>query len=55
MTGTAEHSMQRIAQCSFQRISIQSTIRLHVSYRRFDGAPTFDHGLQPPGDSSTLP
>jgi hypothetical protein len=57
MTGTAEHSMQRIAQCSFQRISIQTTIRFHVSYRRFDadGAPTFDHGLQPTGDSTPLP
>ena len=35
--GTTQHGMQRITQCSFEWISTQTTIRLHVTNRGFDG------------------
>jgi hypothetical protein len=49
------HAMTRgIAQLTFQWIPIPSILRFHVSYRRLNGTPTFDHGLQSARDASAL-
>ncbi len=43
MAGTAQNSMKRITQRTFQRISCWSSISLHVSDGWFDCAAPFDH------------
>ena len=54
VAGTAQNGVQRIAQRTFERVSPESPVGLHVSDSRLDCAASFDHRVKRSANAALL-